>query len=261
MTETGQVPGEGVPENAGGQQETPQFAVPHAPAGPGLPEESGDMSSPGAYAFHESAQSGTEEDDLLLMPGAQGAWSEHPQPQHQMYAQGQPPAVPPQPSAHEQAHQHAPVQHAAEVDAHRVGTHETGGRDTGSVDYSATRTAAQTDPQPTATQAASPASAAPTRRPLHLGPPVPESSSGVVRFLADRGPAATPTVASASAVSAAEQPGLYIAGPGYPHVQPREEAMGVPGGAAAAGGRACHAAPSGGRFSGRLCGNDCWRGG
>ncbi|MFF4157858.1 nicotinate-nucleotide--dimethylbenzimidazole phosphoribosyltransferase [Streptomyces sp. NPDC001678] len=129
MTDTGRFPDEGQPENAGALPGHPLPADGTAPADPG---------DPTAYAYldHDAA----DEDDLLLMPGAQGAWSEQPA------AQG--------------------------------GTHETGGRDTGSLDYTSVRTPAQ---------AAAPA---PPRRPLHLGPPVPEPNSGVVRSLADRGPAA-----------------------------------------------------------------------
>src|SRR5690606_12814942 len=74
------------------------------------------------------------------------------------------------------------------------GTHETGGRDSGAFDYGAVRDPAERprrhaaprqpqQPRPTAT---------PQRRPLHLGPPVPEQS-GAVRSLADRGPAPAPT--------------------------------------------------------------------
>ncbi|MDT0449795.1 nicotinate-nucleotide--dimethylbenzimidazole phosphoribosyltransferase [Streptomyces hesseae] len=129
MTDTGRFPDEGQPENAGALPGHPLPADGTAPADPG---------DPTAYAYldHDAA----DEDDLLLMPGAQGAWSEQPT---------------------------APG-----------GTHETGGRDTGSLDYTSVRAPAQ---------ATAPA---PPRRPLHLGPPVPEPNSGVVRSLADRGPAA-----------------------------------------------------------------------
>ncbi|MBT2385207.1 5,6-dimethylbenzimidazole synthase, partial [Streptomyces sp. ISL-11] len=133
MTDTGQFPGEGQPENAGALPGHPFPADAVAPADPGAPT---------AYTFHDHADGaeadGAEEDDLLLMPGAQGAWMEQPA------AQG--------------------------------GTHETGGRDTGSVDYGDVRTP--------------PPAAAPPRRPLHMGPPVPDPTGGIVRSLADRGPAA-----------------------------------------------------------------------
>lgn len=58
MTDTGQVPGEGLPENAG------------------MVEQPG-VSAPGAYTYLDSSESSVEEDDLLLLPGApgaQGAW-------------------------------------------------------------------------------------------------------------------------------------------------------------------------------------------
>ncbi|MET9112378.1 5,6-dimethylbenzimidazole synthase, partial [Streptomyces zhihengii] len=58
MTDTGQVPGEGLPENAGMVEQ------------PGVPAQ-------GAYTYLEPSGHTSEEDDLLLMPGAQGAWSEH----------------------------------------------------------------------------------------------------------------------------------------------------------------------------------------
>ncbi|MFE4848396.1 hypothetical protein, partial [Streptomyces sp. NPDC056689] len=57
MTDTGQVPGEGLPENAGTVEQ------------PGVP-------APGAYTFLDPSETPTEDDDLLLMPGSQGAWGE-----------------------------------------------------------------------------------------------------------------------------------------------------------------------------------------
>ncbi|MER5177842.1 nicotinate-nucleotide--dimethylbenzimidazole phosphoribosyltransferase [Streptomyces sp. NPDC002896] len=128
MTDTGQGPGEGLPESAGMVEQ------------PGVP-------APGAYTYLDPSENPADDDDLLLMPGAQGAWSE-----------GQT-AVP------------------AAV-AHEPGPHEMAGRDSGSVDLSGVRVPA---PSP-----------APVRRPLHLGPPVPDSSASPVRSLADRGPASTP---------------------------------------------------------------------
>ncbi|MEU3032053.1 nicotinate-nucleotide--dimethylbenzimidazole phosphoribosyltransferase [Streptomyces incarnatus] len=53
--------------------------------------------------------------------------------------------------------------------------HEASGRDTGSVDLSGVRL-------PSAQETSAP------RRPLHLGPPIPDISAGPVRTLADRGP-------------------------------------------------------------------------
>ncbi|WP_172385342.1 nicotinate-nucleotide--dimethylbenzimidazole phosphoribosyltransferase [Streptomyces sp. MNP-20] len=57
MTDTGQVPGEGLPESAG------------------MVEQSG-VPAPGPFAFLDPSEHPAEDDDLLLMPGAQGAWSE-----------------------------------------------------------------------------------------------------------------------------------------------------------------------------------------
>ncbi|MFE4645484.1 hypothetical protein ACFRFS_31575, partial [Streptomyces sp. NPDC056730] len=74
---------------------------------------------------------------------------------------------------------------------HQPGAHEAGGRDSGSVDLTGVRM-----PPPVPASAPAPAPAqAPMRRPLHMGPPVPDPTGGVVRSLADRGPAGTPTQA------------------------------------------------------------------
>lgn len=127
MTDTGQIPGEGLPENAGTVEQ------------PGVP-------APDAYAYLSET---TAEDEDLLLPGAQGAWGNE---------------VPPPPPE--------PVVEAV----HEPGPHEMSGRDSGSVDLSAVR---------------HPAAAAP-RRPLHLGPPIPDTSASPVRSLADRGPADAP---------------------------------------------------------------------
>jgi len=90
MTDTGQVPGEGLPENAG------------------MVEQPG-VTAPGAYTFLDPSENPAEDDDLLLMPGAQGAWGN----------EVPPPA--PMPFVHE------------------PGPHETAGRDSGSVDLSGVR--------------------------------------------------------------------------------------------------------------------------
>ncbi|WP_411125394.1 nicotinate-nucleotide--dimethylbenzimidazole phosphoribosyltransferase [Streptomyces sp. x-19] len=192
MTDTGQVPGQGQPENAGGHHGQPQ-AVP-SPADPGTAQH------PGEYAYLGPAE-GSVEDDDLLMPGAQGAWSEHGV--HQV-----PPPAPPQPQA-VPAQQTAPFEPPVvpeQVPA-AVGDHESGGRDSGSVDLGAVRV-----PQPTAPQqphvpaaAAGEQTAAP-RRPLHMGPPVPDATGGVVRSLADRGPAGAPQPAARQAARPAAGP-------------------------------------------------------
>ena len=73
------------------------------------------------------------------------------------------------------------------------GTHESGGRDSGAVDLNGVR-------MPAPASVAAPVAAAPVRRPLHRGPASGESTpsyggtptGGVVRSLADRGPAEAP---------------------------------------------------------------------
>ncbi|MEF9881854.1 nicotinate-nucleotide--dimethylbenzimidazole phosphoribosyltransferase [Streptomyces sp. P9-A4] len=292
MTDTGQVPGEGLPENSGMVEQ------------PGIP-------APGAYTFLDPSGHTTEDDDLLLMPGAQGAWSEHPP--------GVPPAppvaVPPPPMVPNQTapqqgvpHQEAqpqpgdplaaplpdpltapldavaladvltapqtqtppqgvplaqpmgtpthgvplagtpahgiPAEQFAGTPAHGVplaGTpahgvpvpphevpvppheqvvtdhgYEPGILDTGSVDIGGVRV-----PPPAPAPAPGPA-----RRPLHMGPPVPEAG-GVVLSLADRGPAAAPVpqpapvpvpeplVATGPAPVPVRNPGPPTTGPEY----------------------------------------------
>ncbi|GGT50234.1 nicotinate-nucleotide--dimethylbenzimidazole phosphoribosyltransferase [Streptomyces kurssanovii] len=374
MTDTGQIPGEGLPEDAGMVEQ------------PGVP-------APGTYTFLEPSENSPEEDDLLLMPGAQGAWSDShqhapaaqaapvadqyaaapapvtvhqdaatqhhsgeyqvdyaaagyqaqdyaaapavhgveqaapapagaayaeqpavqtasapapafvevtpaaqaadatppqepqfhevrsPEPQEQGFQPHDPQQVPAQAmaqaqagvQAQEAAAQEAAAQeplaqvqgtmsvvpgvapagpeavaaeagsvagHAAPVAqeapatqqeqapaAQERGAHEAGGRDSEAVDLGAVRTpAAATSAMPT-----------PARRPLHMGPPVPDTSSGVVRSLADRGPAGTPphpmVVRPAAAQSAAtgveyldvprEEPAAELPGPQLGEIPPQ----------------------------------------
>lgn len=132
MTDTGQVPGEGLPENQGMVEQ------------PGVP-------APGAYTYLSDTTA--EDEDLLLLPGAQGAWGNE--------------VAPPAP---------APVVETV----HEPGPHETAGRDSGSVDLSAVRMSSPAPQPPVA------------RRPLHLGPPTPDGAGSPVRSLADRGPAGAP---------------------------------------------------------------------
>ncbi|MEU3891198.1 nicotinate-nucleotide--dimethylbenzimidazole phosphoribosyltransferase [Streptomyces sp. NPDC029041] len=146
MTDTGQVPGEGLPESAG------MVEQPDAPA-------------PGAYPY--LSETTAEDEDLLLLPGAQGAWGNE--------------VPPPAPE---------PVQEAV----HQPGPHEISGRDSGSVDLGGVRL-----PDPPPIPPITP------RRPLHLGPPLPDSSASPVRSLADRGPADAPV----------RQPSPSPAGPEY----------------------------------------------
>ncbi|MET7801664.1 5,6-dimethylbenzimidazole synthase, partial [Streptomyces decoyicus] len=208
MTDTGQVPGEGQPENAGGHPGQPQPAAASSPADAGPTELPGMVSPPGEYPYLDRADGVVEDDDLLLMPGAQGAWSEQPAPQ---------PLPQPQETHHgpeQQPQQGVPFDAAAQgatgfepVPA-QAGDHESGGRDSGSVDLSAVRI-----PQPAAPQqqdrARAAAPATPQRRPLHMGPPVPDATGGVVRSLADRGPADAPSQ------SAGRHAGPPTGGPEY----------------------------------------------
>ncbi|MGW0956197.1 nicotinate-nucleotide--dimethylbenzimidazole phosphoribosyltransferase [Streptomyces sp. NPDC002545] len=177
MTDTGQVPGEGLPESAGMVEQ------------PGVPAH-------GAYAY--LSESPAEDEDLLL-PGSHGAWGNE--------------VAPPAPE---------PVLEAV----HEPGPHETAGRDTGSVDLGGVR-----HHDPAATPPAGIAAAVPPRRPLHLGPPIPDASASPVRSLADRGPADAPV----------RRPGPPATGPEYLDVpQPREMA---PQGAAPWGAQPTVAAP------------------
>ncbi|MET9955963.1 nicotinate-nucleotide--dimethylbenzimidazole phosphoribosyltransferase [Streptomyces sp. NPDC006339] len=215
MTDTGQIPGEGLPENAGMVEQ------------PGIP-------APGAYTFLDPSENAAEDDDLLLMPGAQGAWSEPqpgvqpappvavpapvdpltapieqvtatppqgvPVPQHGTPAHGVPAEAPQEPA----------LDHGYEPGVLDTGAHEAAGRDSGSVDLGAVRT-----PDPAGAPTPPPA-----RRPLHMGPPVPDAGAGVVRSLADRGPAA-PTAATAPAPMPVRTPGPPTEGPQYLDVPPQ----------------------------------------
>ncbi|MFJ9623563.1 hypothetical protein ACIRRU_17615, partial [Streptomyces sp. NPDC101181] len=202
MTDTGQIPGEGLPENAG------MVEQPGAPA-------------PDAYTFLDPSAHTPEDDDLLLMPAAQGAWSDAPQtspapapeqsavpaavatqqPPAPAPAQAPPPEQPGQSAQPFQAQQQyaarpeAPARgEAAPAPAEPHGTHESGGRDSGSVDLNGVRIP-ELAPAPVGAHAAP--APAPARRPLHRGPAAAEAPSygggtqggGVVRSLADRGPA------------------------------------------------------------------------
>ena len=149
MTDTGQIPGEGLPENAGMVEQ------------PGVP-------APGAYTYLSEATA--EDEDLLLLPGAQSAWGNE--------------VAPPAPE---------PVVETV----HQPGPHEMSGRDSGLVDLGGVRL-----PDPAQDTASAPA---PPRRPLHLGPPIPDTSASPVRSLADRGPADAPV----------RHPGPPTAGPEY----------------------------------------------
>ncbi|MFF8033280.1 nicotinate-nucleotide--dimethylbenzimidazole phosphoribosyltransferase [Streptomyces sp. NPDC016626] len=161
MTDTGQVPGEGLPENAGMVEQ------------PGVP-------APGTYTYLSDSPASPAEDEDLLLPGAQGAWGNE--------------IAPPPPE---------PVVETV----HEPGPHETAGRDSGSVDLRGVRLPGPQQPVPAA-----------PRRPLHLGPPIPDLSAGPVRSLADRGPADLPT----------RQAGPPTLGPEYLDVPRAREAVAPP---------------------------------
>ncbi|MGW2280961.1 nicotinate-nucleotide--dimethylbenzimidazole phosphoribosyltransferase [Streptomyces sp. NPDC001770] len=154
MTDTGQVPGEGQPENAG------------------MVEQPGVL-APDAYTYLDPSEQAPDEEEMLLMPAAHGgAW-------------GDPQIVPPPAGdAYQQFPQQSAYQ-AQEPPAQGPASHDSGAFDLGGVRIPA--------PAPAPAHAAAPA---PSRRPLHRGPSVDGPSyggqSGVVRSLADRGPAGSP---------------------------------------------------------------------
>ncbi|MFE5189096.1 nicotinate-nucleotide--dimethylbenzimidazole phosphoribosyltransferase [Streptomyces sp. NPDC056628] len=140
MTDTGQVPGEGLPESAGMVEQ------------PGVP------AAPDAYSY--LSETPAEEEDLLL-PGSQGAWGNE--------------VAPPAPE---------PLVEAV----HEPDAHELSGRDSGSVDLSGVRLPGPSAP----TAPTTPIPPITPRRPLHLGPPLPDASASPVRSLADRGAVGMP---------------------------------------------------------------------
>ncbi|MEU3193770.1 nicotinate-nucleotide--dimethylbenzimidazole phosphoribosyltransferase [Streptomyces sp. NPDC006992] len=276
MTDTGQIPGEGLPENAGGQQPEGQPDIPGS-GGYSFADGSGDVpdaapahSAHAAHVHHDPHANPEnhephEEEDLLLMPSAQGAWNEQPTPGqpagqplqeggygygYDPYGQPQQDAAPPPqdggyPSGTEYGPDGAPAPHdAAGADAYAQhgygpqdaayqqeaqaavqpvpaeeqagvagadqGAHEADGRDSGAYDMSAVRAPQQPQPAHPTTQGTSGPG---PRRPLHLGPPVPEQS-GTVRPLSERA-AAQPAASApqAAPVQGAPQPS---AGEGHP---------------------------------------------
>ncbi|MBU7599935.1 nicotinate-nucleotide--dimethylbenzimidazole phosphoribosyltransferase [Streptomyces sp. P38-E01] len=291
MTDTGRMPGEGQPENAGAPQEEP-----------GAPAPVGHTYAPPRNGRPGSAGSGRHaQDDLLLMPSSQGAW-------------GDPGAQPftPQPVPADAGYDGAAaaVPHHPEQGPHVPEGHEADGRDSGAHDYSAVRTPPAGSPVPGADLSAAhegmtavpgepapgepsfgeaPAGAVPVepaavdplsdplpgdarsggapagdplsdplpgeppatgggapgdepqqpvpaqswggrqtqpsrqpsatapRRPLHLGPPVPEQS-GAVRSLAERGPSTQPGTAFPAPVESGVRPAAEPAA--APHSAP-----------------------------------------
>ncbi|MFF5879304.1 nicotinate-nucleotide--dimethylbenzimidazole phosphoribosyltransferase [Streptomyces californicus] len=182
MTDTGQIPGEGLPENAGMVEQ------------PGVP-------APDAYTYLDPSEHAPEDDDLLLMPASHGAWGEPQAAPAPAQAQPAAPTAVAQPALGQGGPQHqrqTPAQQArpAQAPAGPHTTHESGGRDSGHVDLNGVRVPAPA-PAPVGTPA-------PARRPLHRGPAAPEAPTyggtqgGVVRSLADRGPAGATRTAAPS---------------------------------------------------------------
>ncbi|MEU0991826.1 nicotinate-nucleotide--dimethylbenzimidazole phosphoribosyltransferase [Streptomyces sp. NPDC005953] len=300
MTDTGQIPGEGLPENAG--------VVEQQPGSPG----------PGAYTFLDPSEHAPEEDDLLLMPGAQGAWSDPSQtlqqPAHAMQTAPAGPAVAlaqqaPAPQVPEQYTPAPPIPPQLQVQVRGVGhasaqAGPVAGDQPGGTSPTGPEFAAPMDlgaPEPTPEPSAAPAAEGPAQpeqavqapsgpmdlgapdsvaplpgiqhaaeqgaqsegalpaagavpggsapspetadasapvqpapvasgltpptapRPLHMGPPLAaDSSAGVVRSLADRGPAETPphplTVQNLTVPAPTAGP-EYLDGPGLPGPQ------------------------------------------
>ncbi|MEU6542387.1 nicotinate-nucleotide--dimethylbenzimidazole phosphoribosyltransferase [Streptomyces sp. NPDC046859] len=166
MTDTGQVPGEGLPESAGMVEQ------------PGVP------AAPDAYSY--LSETPAEEEDLLL-PGSQGAWGNE--------------VAPPAPE---------PVVEAV----HKPDAHELSGRDSGSVDLTGVRLPGPSAP----TAPTTPIPPITPRRPLHLGPPIPDASASPVRSLADRGAVGMPV----------RQPGPAVPEHAETQAPPQAPAWGAP---------------------------------
>ncbi|MFG3139699.1 nicotinate-nucleotide--dimethylbenzimidazole phosphoribosyltransferase [Streptomyces sp. NPDC048211] len=216
MSDTGQIPGEGLPENAGMVEQT------------GIP-------APDAYTFLDPSEHASEDDDLLLMPSPQGAWNETQAGQAALPEQGggYQPVHAPQPQNplqgeggaqdpyrfQEQVPAYAMQQAAAEsLQESGQGTHESGGRNSGHVDLGGVRIPSPV-PAPAQAQVPVAQTQAPVRRPLHRGPSAESgpsyggTSGGVVRSLADRGPAGTPQPQVQPQPQAAVQTSARHAGP------------------------------------------------
>ncbi|WP_127358855.1 nicotinate-nucleotide--dimethylbenzimidazole phosphoribosyltransferase [Actinacidiphila soli] len=114
--------------------------------------------------------------------------------------------------------------------------HEADGRESGSLDYGSVRGPEPVQPTPPPVQTpATTATPTPARRPLHMGPPLPDpATGGVVRSLADRGPAQAqapvqtppPVQASAPLPTPVRQPGPPTTGPEYLDV-PRDDTTAI----------------------------------
>ncbi|GLX38697.1 hypothetical protein Sros01_47700 [Streptomyces roseochromogenus] len=247
MTDTGQVPGEGHPDS-GGMVDQQGIPAPVPPLPPLPPQP------PAGYAFQDLVDDPAEGEDeeLLLMPSGQGSWSDpqvvpqmpafpaepvyteypqapaagYPEPGHlgfpepgfpdAGYPAPQQPAQPGFPDPSYPAGAGFPDAYA-EPAAYSAGAHETGGRDTGSLDLGGL-----VAPQAAQVPPASPV--IPARRPLHMGPPMPEAG-GVVRSLADRGPATAPAPAPVAAPAPVPAPEQVPVPAAQPVAEPAPQAL------------------------------------
>ncbi|MER5819347.1 5,6-dimethylbenzimidazole synthase, partial [Streptomyces californicus] len=120
MTDTGQIPGEGLPENAGMVEQ------------PGVP-------APDAYTYLDPSEHAPEDDDLLLMPASHGAWGEPQAAPAPAQAQPAAPTAVAQPAPQHQRQTPAQQARPAQAPAGPHTTHESGGRDSGHVDLNGVR--------------------------------------------------------------------------------------------------------------------------
>ncbi|WP_329032347.1 nicotinate-nucleotide--dimethylbenzimidazole phosphoribosyltransferase [Streptomyces sp. NBC_01725] len=203
----GQVPYQAPPEypapDVAHMQMQPMHAAPPAQSAQPVPQQAEFAGAPEAYA---------PADVPVESPIPAAAAQSAPEPAREA-VQSAPQEVAEAPAPEPLREAPAPAVQEAPAPAPEPGAHETGGRDSGSVDLGAVRV-------PTATPAPTPP---PARRPLHMGPPMPDSTGGVVRSLADRGPSSTPP----NPVRVRTQ-GPPTAGPEYLDI-PREEADALPG--------------------------------
>ncbi|NWF31197.1 nicotinate-nucleotide--dimethylbenzimidazole phosphoribosyltransferase [Streptomyces sp. PKU-EA00015] len=203
---------EGLSQEPLAQVQGTMSVVPGVAPGDHMPEVAhGAHAAPAGAAAHTPA---------MVDPPAPAGEAAHAAPQEAVAAPAPEYAAPAQQAPHETgAHETGAHETGAhETGAHETGAHEAGGRHSGSVDLGAVRMpAAATSAMPTPP---------PARRPLHMGPPVPEPNNGVVRSLADRGPAGTPPhpmVLRPAPAQAAATGVEYLDVPGEEH------AAGLPG--------------------------------
>ncbi len=229
MTDTGQIPAEGLPENAGN-------GVASAPA-QGQEARQG-AHAPGAHPHHlDPSASRHRTDDVLLMPGAQGPWGDaqpnspttHTDPGHAGCADlsDTSAAQPVQGASGMQTDQEIPGVPGAVTDVHAAPAGQDAQNTPGFQDEAALAGHAEAgapvpsnvhggEPEPVPAPHAEPGAhetagrdsgsldvsevrnapvpqQSPARRPLHLGPLAPDPSASLVRSLSDRGPAGPPS--------------------------------------------------------------------